>query len=35
MDGLTLHDFARDTAAVVEHERAGPAIMAGHAYGHW
>ena len=35
MEGLTLHDFARDTAAVVEHERAGPAIMVGHAYGHF
>ncbi len=35
MEGLTLHDFARDTAAVVEHERAGSAIMVGHAYGHF
>ena len=35
MEGLTLHDFARDTAAVIEHERAGLAIMAGHAYGHF
>jgi pimeloyl-ACP methyl ester carboxylesterase len=35
MDGLTLHDFARDAAAVVEHERAGLAIMVGHAYGHF
>jgi pimeloyl-ACP methyl ester carboxylesterase len=35
MEGLTLHDFARDTAAVVEHERAGLAIMVGHAYGHF
>ena len=35
MAGLTLHDFARDIAAVVEHERAGLAIMVGHAYGHF
>ena len=35
MEGLTLHDFARDTAAVVGHERAGFAIMVGHAYGHF
>src|SRR5262245_25447328 len=33
MENLTLHDFARDTAAVIEHEKAGPAILAGHAYG--
>ncbi len=32
---LTLHDFARDIAAVIEYERAGPAIIAGHAYGHF
>jgi pimeloyl-ACP methyl ester carboxylesterase len=35
MDKLTLHDFARDIAAVIEHEKAGPAIVAGHAYGHF
>jgi pimeloyl-ACP methyl ester carboxylesterase len=35
MQGLTLHDFARDIAAVIEHERSGPAIVAGHAYGHF
>jgi pimeloyl-ACP methyl ester carboxylesterase len=35
MENLTLHDFARDVAAVIEHENAGPAIVAGHAYGHF
>jgi len=35
MQGLTLHDFARDIAAVIEHERSGPAVVAGHAYGHF
>ena len=35
MEKLTLHDFARDIATVVEHENAGPAIVAGHAYGHF
>jgi pimeloyl-ACP methyl ester carboxylesterase len=35
MDQLTLHDFARDIAAVIEHENDGPAIIAGHAYGHF
>jgi pimeloyl-ACP methyl ester carboxylesterase len=35
MESITLHDFARDMAAVIEHEHAGPAILAGHAYGHF
>jgi pimeloyl-ACP methyl ester carboxylesterase len=35
MQDLTLHDFARDVAAVVEHEGAGPAVLVGHAYGHF
>lgn len=35
MRGLTLHDLARDVAAAIEHERAGPAILAGHAFGNW
>jgi len=35
MESLTLHDFAKDTAAVIEHEGRGPAIMVGHAYGHF
>jgi pimeloyl-ACP methyl ester carboxylesterase len=35
MRNLTLHDFARDVAAVVQHENNGPAILAGHAFGHF
>jgi len=43
MAGLTLHDLARDVAAVIEHEmiehavieHAGPAIVVGHAFGNW
>jgi len=31
--GLTLHDYARDVAAVIEHQRAGPAVVLGHAFG--
>jgi pimeloyl-ACP methyl ester carboxylesterase len=35
MAGLSLHDFARDTAAVIEQERSGPAVIVGHAFGNW
>jgi pimeloyl-ACP methyl ester carboxylesterase len=35
MEKLTLHDYARDVAAAIEHENAGPAIVAGHAFGHF
>src|SRR5580700_5817445 len=35
MENITLHDLARDLAAVIEHENAGPAILAGHAFGHF
>jgi pimeloyl-ACP methyl ester carboxylesterase len=35
MENLTLHDLARDVAAVIEHENSGPAIIAGHAFGHF
>lgn len=35
MTHITLHDYARDVAAVLEHENAGPAILAGHAFGHF
>jgi len=35
MVGLTLHDFAADVAAVIEHEGTGPAVVVGHAYGHF
>lgn len=32
---LTMHDYARDVATVIEHENAGPAVVAGHAFGHF
>jgi pimeloyl-ACP methyl ester carboxylesterase len=35
MTALSLHDFARDTAAVIRHEHQGPAILVGHAFGSW
>jgi len=35
MRNLTLHDLARDVAAVIQHENGGPAILAGHAFGHF
>jgi len=35
MHGITLHDLARDVAAVIEHEGAGRAVIVGHAYGHF
>lgn len=45
MQNLTLHDYARDVAAVIKHENAqrenasrqteAPAILAGHAFGHF
>jgi pimeloyl-ACP methyl ester carboxylesterase len=35
MDNLTLHDLAKDVAAVIERENSGPAIIAGHAFGHF
>ncbi|WP_425842305.1 alpha/beta fold hydrolase [Streptomyces fractus] len=33
MDGLDMHDFAADVAAVLDHEKAGPAVVVGHAWG--
>jgi pimeloyl-ACP methyl ester carboxylesterase len=33
--GLSLHNFARDVAAVIRHEGGGPAIIVGHAFGSW
>jgi pimeloyl-ACP methyl ester carboxylesterase len=33
--GLTLHDYARDVAKVIEFENQGPAVLVGHAYGNW
>ena len=35
LDDLTLHDFARDVAAVIEQEAVGPAVVLGHAFGQW
>jgi pimeloyl-ACP methyl ester carboxylesterase len=32
---LTLHDFARDTAVVIQHAGDGPAVIVGHAFGNW
>lgn len=33
MDKLSLHDFGGDVAAVLDHEKTGPVIMVGHAWG--
>ena len=35
MRGITLHDFAKDMAAVIEKHGGGPAVMAGHAFGNF
>ena len=35
MQDLSLHDFARDTAAVIRNEGGGPAVIVGHAFGNW
>jgi pimeloyl-ACP methyl ester carboxylesterase len=35
LDNITLHDFARDIAAVIAHENQGPAVVAGHAFGNF
>jgi pimeloyl-ACP methyl ester carboxylesterase len=35
MDGLTLHDYARDVAVVIERLAGGPAFVLGHAFGQW
>ncbi len=35
LEGLTLHDYARDVAAVIEHQNAGPGVVLGHAFGQW
>jgi pimeloyl-ACP methyl ester carboxylesterase len=35
MKGLSLHDFARDTAEVIQHEGGGQAVIVGHAFGNW
>lgn len=35
MSGITLHDYARDIAAVIENEGGGPALIGGHAFGNF
>ena len=35
LQNITLHDLAKDVAKVIEKENAGPAILAGHAFGHF
>lgn len=35
MQNLSLHDFARDIAAVVRHNGNMPAVIVGHAFGNW
>jgi pimeloyl-ACP methyl ester carboxylesterase len=35
LDGLTMHDYAADVAAVIRHADAGPAVVFGHAFGQW
>jgi pimeloyl-ACP methyl ester carboxylesterase len=35
MKDVSFHDFAYDVAGIIKHEGAGPAIIAGHAYGNW
>lgn len=36
MDGITLHDLAKDIAVVIDREGGGaPAVVVGHAFGNW
>jgi pimeloyl-ACP methyl ester carboxylesterase len=35
MDGLTLHDYANDVAAVIQRVAGGSAFVLGHAFGQW
>jgi len=35
MQGITLHDLARDVAAVIAQQANGPAFVLGHAFGQW
>jgi pimeloyl-ACP methyl ester carboxylesterase len=35
MDGLTLHNYARDVAVVIEQLAGGAAFVLGHAFGQW
>ncbi len=32
---ITLHDYARDVARVIEHDGGGPTVVAGHAFGNF
>jgi pimeloyl-ACP methyl ester carboxylesterase len=35
LEGIRMQDLARDVAHVIAREEAGPAVIAGHAYGNW
>lgn len=35
MENLSVHDFAKDVAAVIEHENQGPVVVVGHAWGNF
>jgi pimeloyl-ACP methyl ester carboxylesterase len=35
LDGLTLHDYAADVAAIIADVADGPAVVLGHAFGQW
>ena len=35
LDNITLADFVRDVVEVIKAQNAGPAVIAGHAYGHY
>ncbi len=35
LHGITLHDFAKDIAAVIQHDGGEPTVVAGHAFGNF
>jgi pimeloyl-ACP methyl ester carboxylesterase len=35
LEGIRMQDLARDVAHVIAREQAGPAVIAGHAFGNW
>jgi len=35
LQNITLHDYALDAAAVIEHDGGGPTVVAGHAFGNF
>jgi len=35
LENITLHDYARDVAAVIEHDGGGTTVVAGHAFGNF